>query len=257
MLSIIAGARNLYYLKLNDSKTEFMVLGSAQQIKKVCVERIRVGDTMIKPTTSVRNLGAYFDSAMTMDSHVTAVAKAASISIRNIDRIRKHLTREAAETLTHAFVTSRIDTCNSLLYGVNNSQLDRLQRLQNIAARMITYTKKREHITPVLAQLHWLPIEQRILYKICLFVYKTIKYDSPKYLTDLIQPYTPARDGLRSSSEQGLLQEKRFKNGWGDRSFQVAAPKIWNSLPEATRLSDSLDSFKTNLKTHLYAKAFE
>ena len=103
-----------------------------------------------------------FDSNLTMDCHLTVVSNSAFCSIRNIGRIRKHLTKDAAETIIHVFVTSRIDSSSSLLYRITNTQLSRLQRLQNIAARIITYTKKTDYITPVLADLHWLQVEQRL-----------------------------------------------------------------------------------------------
>ena len=143
-----------------------------------------------------------------MDCHVTTVSKSAFCSIRNIGRIRKHLTRDAAETVIHAFVTSKIDSSNALLYGITNTQLSRLQGLQNIAARIITYTKRTDHITPVLADLHWLPIEQRLKYKICLMVFKIMHDKAPSYLTELVQPYVPGHSRLRSS-KQGLLLYKR------------------------------------------------
>ena len=246
---------NQNFLKLNDSKTEFMILGSKQQITKVNIQHVRVGESYIEPATNVRNLGVMFDSNLTMDCHVTAVSKSAFCSIRNIGRMRKHLTRDAAETIIHAFVTSRIDSSNSLLYGITNTQLSRLQRLQNIAARIITYTKKTDHITPVLADLHWLPIEQRLKYKICLIIYKIMHDKAPSYLAELVQPYVPGHRGLRSS-RQGLLQEKFSKHQWGQRSFQVAAPKLWNNLPGSVKLSNSLHTFKKNLKTYLYLEAF-
>lgn len=214
-----------------------------------------VGDAYIKPSTTVRNLGVMFDQAMTMESQVTATSKSVFMSIRNIGRIRNHLTREAAETIVHAFITSKVDACNSLLYGINNTQLSRLQRLQNIAARMITYTKKTEHITPVLAGLHWLPIQQRVKYKLCLIIFKILQGDAPAYLSDLVQIYTPGHRGLRSTKHK-LLQEKTTKHVWGERSFQSAAPKLWNSLPDTVKLSKSLNTFKNSLKTHFHREAF-
>ena len=167
-----------------------------------------VGDAYIKPSTTVRNLGVMFDQAMTMESQVTATSKSVFMSIRNIGRICNHLTREAAETIVHAFITSKVDACNSLLYGINNTQLSRLQRLQNIAARMITYTKKTEHITPVLAGLHWLPIQQRVTYKLCLIIFKVLQGDAPAYLSDLVQIYTPGHRGLRSTKHKPLQEKK-------------------------------------------------
>ena len=106
-----------------------------------------------------------------MDCHVTAVSKAAFCSIRNIGRIRQHLTRNAAETIIHAFVTSRLDSNNSLLY-IWNYNITTLSpsTIAEYSRRIITYTKRTDHITPVLADLHWLPIEQRLKYKICLLL---------------------------------------------------------------------------------------
>ena len=131
----------------------------------------------------------------------------------------------------------------------------RLQRLQNIAARMITYTKKTEHITPVLAGLHWLPIQQRVKYKLCLIIFKILQGDAPAYLSDLLQIYTPGHRGLRSTKHK-FLQEKTTKHVWGERSFQSAAPKLWNSLPDTVKLSKSLNTFKNSLKTHFHREAF-
>ena len=119
----------------------------------------------------------------------------------------------------------------------------------------LQHTKKTDHITPVLADLHWLPIEQRLKYKICHIVYKIVYDKAPSYLTELVQPYVPGHRGLRFST-QGLLQEEFSKHQWGQRSFQVAAPKLWNNLPGSVKLFNSLHSFKKNLKTYLYLEAF-
>ena len=106
-----------------------------------------------------------------------------------------------------------------------------------------------------LADLHWLPVEQRLIYKLCLIVYKIIHDKAPKYLTDLIELYIPGYSGLRSSTQE-LLQERISKNQWGDRSFWVAAPILWNNLPCHVKSSNSIISFKKNLKTHLFLEAF-
>ena len=243
-------------LKLNDSKTEFIVIGSKQQLEKVKISHIRVGASNIEPSSDIRNLGAMFDTSLTMEKQITSMSKAACLSLRNIGSIRKYLTKDAAETLIHSFVTSRIDRDNSLLNGVPNVQLNRLQRLQNMAARIVTRTKQSEHITPVLAGLHWLPVEQRVTFKLCLIVFKCLHGQAPSYLTDLIEVYSPERSGLRSA-DKGLLQEHRSKTLWGDRSFAIGASTLWNSLPEELRLCDDIEIFKSELKTHLYSKAFE
>ena len=180
-----------------------------------------------------------------MTTLVKRRSKSACISLRNIGRVRKHLNKDTSELLIHAFVSSRLDMGNSLLYGVTNLQLSQLQRIQNMAARIVTLTKTREHITPVLFDLHWLPVRQRTMYKLGLFVYKILNDLAPCYLTDLIELYAPGRSGLRSS------------NHWGERSFRFAAATLWNPFPSDVCLSPSLPSFKNNFKTFLFKDAFE
>ena len=147
------------YLKFNDDKSEFIVIGSKQQRAKVSIPHIRVGDANILPSKGVRNLGVIFDSCMSMDGHVTHIVRSANFSLRNIGLIRKHLSRDVAELLVHAYITSILDIGNSL-YGISRSKTDRLQRLQNKAARIITLTKCRAHISPVLSALHWLRLDR-------------------------------------------------------------------------------------------------
>ena len=150
----------------------------------------------------------------------------------------------------------RLDMGNSLLYGVTNLQLSQLQRIQNMAARIVTLTKTREHITPVLFDLHWLPVRQRTVYKLGLFVYKILNNLGPRYLTDLIELCAPGCSGLRSSN-QLLLAEHQSRSHWSEQSFKFAAATLWNSFPSDVRLSSSLPSFKKNLKTFLFKDAFE
>ena len=115
-------------LMLNDGKTELLVLGTRQQLSKTNISHLRVGDATVAASTSVRNLGSYFDKNFTMATHVTKTCSAAFFHLHNIRQIRKFLSHEAAETLIHAFVTSKVDYCNSLLYGLPAYQIAKLQR---------------------------------------------------------------------------------------------------------------------------------
>ena len=134
--------------------------------------------------------------------------------------------------------------------------LDKLQYVQNCAARLVTRTKRSEHITPVLRELHWLPVRQRIIYKILLLTYKALNSMAPTYLTDLLQRYTPPRQ-LRSSSKNLLKVPNSNLKSYGERTFQVAAPKLWNELPENVKISNSINEFKTSIKTLLFRDAFQ
>ena len=163
-------------------KQNSLWLRSKQQRSKVNITQIRVGDTMVIPTDSVTNLGIIIDENLSVDKHITKVSRAVCISTRNIGLIRKHINQPVAELLTHALITSRLDTCNSLLHGLNTTELKRLKWLQNTAARLVPLSRKCADITPVLKHLHWLPIEQRIIFKISMFMFKTIHGVSPTYL---------------------------------------------------------------------------
>ena len=150
----------------------------------------------------------------------------------------------------HAFVTSRLDNCNSILYGLPDKELNKLQRIQNAAARLVSLTKKRDHITPVLFQLHWLPVRQRINFKLLLLTFKTWKGQSPAYISDLVTVYQPQRT-LRTAS-QYLLQESIGRTITYGRSFSWVAPRLLDRLPLALRSPQAISRFKAQLKTHLF-----
>ena len=189
-----------------------------------------------------------------MKQHIRNICRSAAYGIYKIGKLRKYLNQNATERLVHAFVSSRIDCNNSLLYGLPASDVAPLQRIQNAAARLVTLTKRHEHITPVLHQLHWLPVSSRIIFKILLLAYKTKHGLSPQYLTELISDYKPASTmSLRSSNHCLLNPGPRTKTlYYGDRSFAVAAPYLWNRLPLTVRSAASLSIFKKKLKTHLF-----
>ena len=160
--------------------------------------------------------------------------------------IRKHIIQPVAELLTHALITSRLVTCNSLLHGLNKPQLKRLQRLHNTAARLVPFSMKYTQ------KLHWLPIEQRIIFKISMFVFKKIHGILPIYLCSLVKPYDLLRRNMRSSNKL-LLTE----HSWEARSFALSAANAWNTLPTNIRASATISIFKTPLKTHLFKAYFE
>ena len=217
------------FLKLNDSKTEFIIFGNNQNLFKVSEWTVTVGDAEVLPSRTVRNIGAMLDTTLTMKAHVNSVSKSCYYQIRSLSKIRKYLTEDSAKSLTHAFVTSRLDNMNSLLFDIPDYIINKLQLIQNSAARLILKKKKSCHITPHLIHLHWLPIKSRIEYKILLMVYKCLHGEGPKYLSSLLEEYHPTH-ALRSSS-QSLLVEPKTNQKYGDRAFSVAEPKLWNSLP--------------------------
>jgi len=245
---------SLHSLKLNNAKSEFIMFGSKAQLYKVNITSMTMGNTEIPLSSSCRNLGVMLDSNMTMSVQISNVCKSVRYQLRNLGFIRKYLTCSSTQKIVHALISSRLDFGNALLYLLPQSQLTKLQKLQNTAARIVTLTKKFSHITPVLQTLHWLPIVQRIKFKILLFTFHCIHGSAPSYNTSLIQPYNPTRP-LRSS-QSGLLSIPSSKKSWGDRAFAHAGPSLWNELPPQIRNITSLESFKTSLKTHLFQVAF-
>ena len=163
---------------------------------------------------------------------------------------------KTALTVASTMVGARLDYCNSVLYGASKSNLQKLQRVQNSLARIVTGTRRIEHITPVLARLHWLPIAKRVEYKVALLTFKVVTTQQPGYLNDLVKLHAPARQ-LRSSSRVNRLQVDTAKTQFASRAFCYAAPTVWNSLPsELTTDLSSINTFKSGLKTYLYRNAF-
>lgn len=153
---------------------------------------------------SCRNIGVTHDETLSFDEHIRSITKTAFWHLRNIYQIRHYLDTDSLLILVHAFITSKLDFCNSLLIGLPKCLLKRLQSVQNAAARLVSGSRKYDHISPVLHQLHWLPVDKRIIYKILLMVFKCLHNLAPSYLSNLIIKYTPNR-ALRSSSKNLLV----------------------------------------------------
>lgn len=249
----ISAWMNANMLKLNQDKTELIVFAPKHQPAHDI--QLNVGIKTIKAAPVVKNLGVHFDSSMTMEKQVNAIAKSCYYQLRNIGRIRQFITTDACKTLLHSLVTSRLDYGNALLYGISDSATRRLQKVQNTAARLVSSTSKREHITPVLYSLHWLPVHYRPQYKILMHTYKALYGTAPSYLTELVTPYQPSRS-LRSEAETLLCVPKSRTVTYGDRCFGKVAATLWNNLPSQTRKATTLTTFKKGVKTHLFRRAF-
>ena len=179
-----------------------------------------------------------------------------SEDFKTLDKfIRKFLSTDTTKILVHAFVILHLDYCNSLLFGLPAYQQERLQKVLNAAARVICFIPKYDRITPSLIKLHWLPVKQRIEFKIALLVFKAVNGLSPVYLTNLLQIQPTRRYKLRSDDKE-LLFIPRSKSKPGDCAFIIAGPRIWNNLPLDIRLSANLETFKKILKTYLFKKAY-
>ena len=194
---------------------------------------------------------SFFDSSLEFRSHISSICRTSFFQIRQIRQIRSSLDENSAIILAIALVQSKLDYCNSILSGLPSVSIVRLQRVQNSLARVVCRSSKMQtHSNSLLKYLHWLPISQRIKYKIALLTFKALHFKKPSYLTDLLKPYQPTRN-LRSSGAN-LLVIPDIRSEMGRRAFSFAAPSVWNSLPEALRSCSNVASFCRMLKIHFF-----
>ena len=242
-------------LKLNPGKTEFILIGHEQQRKKFLSQfPVSLMGVDTKPSKSARNLGVVFDQDFNFQKQISQVCGSCRYHIRDLRRIRRHLTLDNAKYLACALVGSRLDYCNSLYYGLAEKDIKRLQRVQDTLARLVTGAGPLAHAPPILRSLHWLPIHFRIGFKVRLLTFKTLQLELPSYLHTLLPKAIPSRS-LRSN--KGLrLTVPRVKTVTGSRAFSHCAPVLWNGLPEKLRSLQSVPSFRRHLKTYLFDLAF-
>jgi len=244
-------------LKLNDSKTEVMVVTSKNNKELMKHIKIKIGEDIITPKTVVRNLGATLDCNLSMEPQVNSVTRRMYFNIRRISKIKHHLTQESCAKAINATVISHLDYHNGLLLGLPEKSIHKLQVAQNNAARLLTGATRREHMKPVLQHLHWLPVRQRITFKVLTIIQKTLHSAvAPVYLQDLCTVYHPRRT-LRSSSDQWKLESSCTTNQYGTRSLKALGVKLWNQLPADIRLPISQTVFRKHLKTLLFKQEYE
>lgn len=244
------------FLKLNNDKTEFLVITSLHNKRWMPDVSLSIGGDIICPSKSVRNLGVMFDDVMSMSPQVISLSKNVTFHLRNITRIRRFLDNETCNHIVRSLVLSRLDYGNVLLTGTNSKYITKLQHLQNWSAKLIFSASKRDHASQYLQELHWLPVKQRILYKMFLYVFKCLHGSGPNYLASSLPLYNQSRSGLRSALDTTRLtvpkyNSKGLKSAF-DRSFSLSVPTLWNSLPSELRSATSVPSFKKSLKTYLF-----
>ena len=243
-------------LKLNDSKTELMLVTS-KHLHNLPTS-ITIGNAQIPFKQSVKKLGFTLDCHLTMNAHVSNIARTCYFELRRLASIRRFLTSTATATLVSAFVLSRIDYCNSLLFGSTNDVTSHLQRIQNYAARVIFRLPMLSSITIHLKSLHWLPVKVRSTYKIACLSYHCHSSTAPSYVTDMLHKKPLHTCNTRSSSYTMPLLNRpaHSKATLGDRSFSFASSSVWNSIPNDVRCAPSLTSFKSRLKTYLFRSVY-
>ena len=243
-------------LKLNDEKTEALLFHKKTTVLSDLPTSLQVGGADITFSSSARDLGYIITADMTLDKYVANLCRSAYYELYKISTIRHTLSIQTTNTLVCSFVLSKLDYCNSLLSGCPMYLIQKLQKVQNSAARLVLKANKFDHVTPLLRTLHWLPIQARIEYKLSTLCFGFFNDSSPAYFSDLLSIYTPSRN-LRSSSDSRILSVPTTKTvTYGQRTFSFCASKQWNSLPFIIRHSHSKESFKRALKTYLFKKHY-
>ncbi len=236
-------------LKINRDKTEFIIFNNKHNYTgEMC---LTIGDDTVTSAEEVKILGITLDYKLTLDKQTTNTCRAVHIQTRKINSIRKYLTNDATKTIVQALATVRLDYCNGLYIGLSLKTINRLQRTQNTAARVVSRTSRFSHITPILQNLHWLPINRRSQFKILVLTYKSLHRNAPSYLCDILNWYKPNRH-LRSAGSTSLVPNRHRTIRIGKRLFDTSAATLWNALPIDIKTAKPISTFKRLIKTFLY-----
>ena len=243
-----------YYncLALNPEKSEAILLGTHARNKTLSnINQVDIAGSPIPLSDKIKLLGVTIDSTLNFSKHVSLICQSCQYHIRALRHIRPILDAQTARLVGHALVSSRLDYANSILYGSPKSQIAKLQSQQNALARVVLKASSGS-ARPLLQELHWLPMASRIEFKIAALTYKVLDSGLPSYLSSQLSHYHPARE-LRSSSSN-LLAQPYSSTKFGSLAFKSCAPKIWNELPLEVKSAQSLQTFKSRLKTHYFRK---
>jgi hypothetical protein len=223
---------------------------------KTQTQSINVAGEIVSFSDGFRYLGVYLDSRLNLKEHVQRKVKVAAGNIRKISCIRKYIDLDTAKLLATSLVLTHLDYSNSVLSGLPQSTLNKLQRVQNWAAKVVLCRTKYDSASDALKTLHWLPIKHRIDFKIACLVHKSLHGAAPTYLSDLLNVRTFSR-ATRMQGNSGVILEVPFtRKKFADRAFSVYGPKLWNSLPDYLRSIEDFAYFKKQLKTVLFKDAF-
>jgi len=185
---------------------------------------------------------------------VTATVRACNFHLQSLRQLRSSLPRNVAQSVACAIIGTWLDYCNSLYYGMSNNNFQRLQRVQNAAARIVCQAPRRQHHSAdLLKDLHWLPVRGRVDYKIAVLCYKAVKLQQPSYLTGLLSSYRQSRV-LRSSTSDLLSTQSSSTNIAARRFSCLLHPHCLEQSSFIVRTVDSYTSFRSQLKTYMFAR---
>ena len=246
---------NHHSLSCSPTKSEVLFCGTRANIDTThWIRSVLVAGCEIEPSDTIKSLGITLDGQLNFDKHVDGVCRMAHFHIRALKHIRRTLSVDCAKSVSSAIVGSRLDYCNGILYGVSAKNIKKLKMVQNTLVRVVMGGRRRDSITPMLRDLHWLPVSKRIEFKVATLTFKIKSTGQPEYLSSLLSDYAPTRT-LRSAQLQTLVVP-RSRTVLAERRFSVAAPTIWNNIPLDIRQSLTVQSFKRHLKTYYFKSVF-
>ena len=247
------------FLKINQDKTKFLFISPYESMhsayKDICIS---FSGSIICPSLDVVNLGVTFDSSISMQAHINGIVSRGYCYLSNFWRVADKLNKDLKLQLVTSYILPIIDYCNITFVAASANSIQKLQKLLNSAVRYIcniTGKRCRLPITSYMKELHILPVSYRIKYKIAVTVYKCVQGLAPFYLQDLIKPKVTFSH-LRSSNDVFSLHTIVPKSHYGESAFSYIAPVVWNELPQNLRLTSTVETFKSLLKTHYFKEHY-
>ena len=236
-------------LLLNPDKTKLMVFGSRQLTSKLPDFRITLLGKELVPVSSAKDLGVILDPNITFDDHILKTVSSCTSSLAQISRVKHVFKRDTLVTIINTLVFSKLFYCSSVWSNSSGKNICKLQLVQNFAARIITGTRKFDHITPALKDLRWLPIKQHLYLRDAVLAFKCMTGCAPRYLSD--QFTTRNKITKRATRNCQLLNIPLFKSASGQRTFHYRTVNIWNNLTSNLKTLKTISSFKFHLKSKL------
>ena len=238
-------------LLINPDKTKLLLLGTRQMLRSAPEDfHVTLLGKQLHPVSSAKDLGVTIDASLTYDEHVSNVVSSCTASLCQINRIKHILDRQTLITMFDALVFSKLYYCSSVWANTSKKNLEKLQRVQNFAARIITGTKKHEHISPVLRELNWLPVHLTVQYRDTVMAFKCMKGLAPSYLCEKFRKRSEVHS--RATRNNNMLNVPFFKSASGQRTFHYRATKLWNAMSDDMKNYDHIGPFKHSLKRSLW-----
>ena len=244
-------------LKMNSAKTDFILIGSRQQLVKCKMTSILANDEIVQRSPLIKYVGGLIDERFSFKQFINSKCRMAMWNLQKLKAIRNVLTDDACKTLIRALVLSHLDYANVILIGIPEVDIKKMQIVQNMVAKLVLNCSTMESLICCLRNLHWLPIRARIEHKLLTMTYKCLNGQAPDYLSDLLSAIPELRRMLRSSNKYKQLVVPRVKRKtFAARLFSIMAPSLWNELPDSLQKANSVEIFKAELKTLLFRRYY-